>query len=78
MSDMTYNKSKKTNEKPIVWLHGEVKAPPFSKTARLEAGYLLRQLQKGLTLECLLHAQCRLLGKDAMKLESTIKNQVGE
>jgi phage-related protein len=35
------------NEKPLVWQHGEVKTPPFSKAARLEAGLLLRRLQKG-------------------------------
>ena len=34
-------------DKPLVWLHGEVKSPPFSKPARIEAGYLLRRLQKG-------------------------------
>jgi phage-related protein len=34
-------------EKPLVWLEGEVKSPPFSQSARLEAGYLLRQLQDG-------------------------------
>ena len=34
-------------DKPLVWLHGEVKSPPFSKEARLEAGYLLRRLQQG-------------------------------
>ena len=34
-------------EKPLVWLHGEVKTPPFSKEARLEAGFLLRRLQRG-------------------------------
>ena len=34
-------------EKPLVWLEGEVKSPPFSQAARLEAGYLLRQLQEG-------------------------------
>ena len=34
-------------DKPLVWLHGEVKTPPFSKLARLEAGFLLRRLQKG-------------------------------
>jgi len=34
-------------DKPIVWLHGEVKTPPFSPTARLEAGYLIRRLQQG-------------------------------
>jgi phage-related protein len=33
--------------KPLVWLHGEVKTPPFSKEARIEAGYLLRRLQHG-------------------------------
>jgi len=30
-----------------VWLHGEVKSPPFSQPARLEAGQLLRRLQRG-------------------------------
>lgn len=35
------------NGKPLAWLHGEVKTPPFSKAARIEAGYLLRELQSG-------------------------------
>jgi phage-related protein len=34
-------------DKPLVWLHSEVKSPPFSIPARIEAGYLLRLLQKG-------------------------------
>ena len=34
-------------DKPLVWLHGEVKTPPFSSEARLEAGILLRRLQRG-------------------------------
>ena len=34
-------------EKPLVWLHGEIKSPPFSKAAKLEAGFFLRQLQNG-------------------------------
>jgi len=34
-------------DKPLVWLHGEVKTPPFSKAGRLEAGFLLRRLQGG-------------------------------
>lgn len=37
-------------EKPLVWLHGEVKTPPLSNAARIEAGYLLRQLQMGIRL----------------------------
>ncbi len=32
---------------PLVWLKGEVRTPPFSPEARLEAGFLLRRLQKG-------------------------------
>jgi len=34
-------------EKPLVWLHGQIKTPPFSEEARLEAGYLLGRLQQG-------------------------------
>lgn len=33
--------------KEIVWLHGEVKTPPFSQLARIEAGHYLRRLQLG-------------------------------
>jgi phage-related protein len=33
--------------KPLIWLRGEVKTPPFSAAARLEAGILLRRLQWG-------------------------------
>jgi phage-related protein len=36
-----------SHEKPLVWLHGEIKSPPFSAEARLEAGALLRTLQQG-------------------------------
>ena len=36
-----------SDDKPLVWLHGEVKSPPFSLVARLEAGALLRRLQAG-------------------------------
>ena len=34
-------------DKPLVWLHGEVKTPPFSVVAHVEAGLLLRRLQQG-------------------------------
>lgn len=34
-------------DKPIVWLSGEVKTPPFSPEARIETGFLLRKLQAG-------------------------------
>jgi len=34
-------------DKPLVWLRGEVKSPPFSAATRIEAGVLLRRLQEG-------------------------------
>ena len=34
-------------DKPLVWLRGEVKTPPFRFDARVEAGVLLRRLQRG-------------------------------
>ncbi len=34
-------------DKPLLWLHGEVKTLPFSSAARIEAGVLLRRLQRG-------------------------------
>lgn len=36
-----------TDDKPLIWLRGEIKSPPFSSAARLEAGFLLRKLQRG-------------------------------
>ena len=33
--------------KPLAWLKGEIKTPPFTADARVEAGYLLRRLQQG-------------------------------
>lgn len=44
MSDLIYTRRV---DKPLVWLAGEVKTPPFSREARVEAGFLLRRLQRG-------------------------------
>jgi phage-related protein len=38
------------SDKPLVWLHGEIRRPPFSASAKQEAGYLLRLLQRGTSL----------------------------
>ena len=38
------------DDKPLVWLYGEIKTPPFSQAARIGAGYLLRRLQRGESL----------------------------
>jgi phage-related protein len=37
-------------DKPLVWLRGEVKTPPFGSDARIEAGFLVRRLQRGESL----------------------------
>jgi phage-related protein len=39
-----------TEAKPLVWLHGEIKTPPFSVAGRIEAGALLRELQNGVRI----------------------------
>lgn len=36
-----------SKNKPLVWLRGEIKSPPFTQAARIEAGILLRRLQRG-------------------------------
>ena len=35
------------SDKPLLWLHGEIRTPPLSEAARVEAGVLLRRLQRG-------------------------------
>jgi len=38
------------DRKPVIWVHGQLKSPPISSAARLEAGYLLGLLQEGVSL----------------------------
>ena len=47
MSKVTYVSIVSPAHKPLVWLRGEVKTPPFSSEARIQAGYLLRMLRSG-------------------------------
>jgi phage-related protein len=37
-------------ERPLVWLHGEVRTPPMTSRARVRIGVLLRRLQMGESL----------------------------
>lgn len=50
MSYVTYHIRVNPPDKPLVWLRGEVKTPPFSSEARVDAGFLLRRLQRGESL----------------------------
>ena len=48
MSNPTYAvREDPGDERPLVWLAGEIRTPPFSRAGRLLAGYLLRRLQRG-------------------------------
>jgi phage-related protein len=47
MSKMTYTEQERRGDRPLVWLEGQIKTPPFSEEARIEAGMLLRRLQQG-------------------------------
>lgn len=42
--------TEKPKEKPVLFLHGEIKTPPFSLAARTDAGVLLGKLQNGVSL----------------------------
>lgn len=37
----------RAGDKPLVWLHGQVRPPPLSASGRLKMGGLLRRLQRG-------------------------------
>ena len=41
---------KKIEERPLIILHGEIKTPPLNAAARVEAGVLIRRLQRGETI----------------------------
>ena len=49
MPKLTYSGEPSRN-KPLVWLHRQVRTPLFSQAARHEAGFLLRRLQRGESL----------------------------
>src|ERR1035437_9977697 len=47
MANLTYHTLASRPDKPLVWLKGEIRTPPFSVAARAVAGRLLRRLQRG-------------------------------
>ena len=56
------------NDKPLVWLHGEIRTPPFSQAARLEVGQLLRRLQRGEVLSMPHSRPMRIIGSRCHEL----------
>lgn len=63
-------------EKPLIWLKGEVKTPPFSKEARIEEGCLLRDLQEGIKLSLPHSRPMPSIGKRCHELRITNRNEI--
>ncbi|MCG2589145.1 type II toxin-antitoxin system RelE/ParE family toxin [Rhodohalobacter sulfatireducens] len=74
MSNMTYY-DMSLRDKPLVWIQGEVKTPPFSADARLKAGFLLRKLQQGELLEMPDSRPMPSIGKNCHELRINDQNK---
>lgn len=68
MSVLTYAVAVRKADKPLLWLRGEIKTPPFSATARVEAGVLLRRLQRGESIALPLSRPMPSIGKGCHEL----------
>jgi phage-related protein len=64
-----------STDKPLVWMHGEVKSPPFSKNARLETGFLLRRLHSGEKLTLPFSRPMPTIGQRCHKLRIADENR---
>lgn len=65
-----------SKSKPLVWMKGEVKSPPFSSSARLEAGFLLRRLQNGESLSLPYSRPIPMIGRQCHELRIRDENQI--
>jgi phage-related protein len=61
--------------KTLVLLHGEIKSPSFSSSARIEAGTLLRRLQEGESIGMPLSRPMPSIGKQCHELRVTDKDK---
>ncbi|MFC1595619.1 type II toxin-antitoxin system RelE/ParE family toxin [Gemmatimonadota bacterium] len=64
------------HDKAIVWFSGEIKTPPFSKEARLEAGFFLRRLQHGERLSMPQSRPMPSIGKRCHELRIPDKDEI--
>lgn len=64
--------------KPLVWLHGEIKTPPFTAEGRQEAGLLLRLLQQGEHLTMPQAEPLPDVGKRCGALRCVTRSTIGE
>lgn len=66
----------KNQVRPLIWSQGEIKTPPFSVQARIEAGTLLRQLQRGHKLSMPHSRPMPVVGKACHELRITDENRI--
>jgi phage-related protein len=62
--------------KPLAWLKGEIKTPPFSSEARLEAGLLLSLLQRGHRLKMPQSRSMPSIGRACHELRITDEDKI--
>ena len=74
MSYLTYYCRMSPKDKPLVWMHGEITTPPFTENTRIEAGYLLRQIQKGINLSLPRSRPMPSIGTQCYELRINDKN----
>ncbi|MGI9295634.1 MAG: type II toxin-antitoxin system RelE/ParE family toxin [Pseudomonadales bacterium] len=63
-------------DKPLAWIHGDVKSPPLTAAARIEAGYLLRLLQRGTKLSLPHSRPMPSIGRHCHELRITDENKM--
>ena len=62
------------SDKPLAWLNGEIKTPPFSTAARIEAGFLLRRIEQGEKLSMPQSRPMPRIGRRCHELRITDEN----
>ncbi len=63
------------DDKVLVILEGEIKTPPMSSEARIEAGFLLRRLQRGESLSMPASRPMPIIGSRCHELRIVDKTQ---
>jgi len=76
MSYLAYITSHEPKGQAISLLHGVVKTPPFSAASRVEAGYLLRRLQRGEKLSLPQSRSMPSIGPHCHELRITDKDKI--
>ena len=69
-------KVRKTEERPLIILHGDIKTPPLSAAARIEAGMLIRRLQRGQQLSMPVSRPMPSIGARCAELRITDENVI--